>query len=317
MPQGTADSIEKLMRDFLWGGEVDSSTHLVKWEVIRPKSKGRLEIGNLILRNKSLLVKWLWRFPRKVDMLWHKVIRSKYGIEEDKWLPSEVGNGTFHNPWKAVQGLLPAFLEHAKLKLGNGRRIRFWEDTWEGSEPFKIKYPNIFRLSLLHNKLISDFLTGSLNPEPSWNLHLRRGVSEREMAEQSILLSSLEKVRVRRVLENRWVWEKENSGLFTCKSLFLSLIDKPSYNPTKFYHFIWKILIPNKVKVFNWLLILKKLNTQDLLWRRKPFWSISPSWCVLCRNASESADHLFLHCYVVQKLWTIIIQKFKVAWVLH
>ena len=131
MPQGITDTIEKQMRDFLWGGEAESSSRLVKWEkVIRPKHKGGLEIGNLILRNKSLLVKRLWRFPRESDMLWHKVIRSKYGLEEGWWLLSEVGNETFRNSWKAIQGLLPFFSEHAKLKLGNERRIRFWEDVW-------------------------------------------------------------------------------------------------------------------------------------------------------------------------------------------
>ena len=232
------------------GVEADSSNHLVKWEeVIRPKSKGGLEIGNLILRNKSLLVKWLWRFPREVEMLWHKVIRSKYGIEEGEWLSSGVVNGTFRNPWKAIHGFLPVFLEHAKTKLGDGRRIRFWEDTWEGSQPFRIKFPNIFRLSLLRNKSVSNFITTTFNLEPSWNLHLRRCVSDQEMAELSELVSSLERVRVCEVLEDRWVWEEETLGMLTCKSLFLSLIDKPTFNPTKFYHFIWKILVPNKVRV--------------------------------------------------------------------
>ena len=96
MPQGIADNIEKLMRDFIWGVDNDSSSHLVKWEeVVKPKHKGGLEIGNLIIRNKSLLVKWLWRFPREGDMLWHKVIRSKYEMEEGGWMLCEAGNTTF------------------------------------------------------------------------------------------------------------------------------------------------------------------------------------------------------------------------------
>ena len=40
MPQGISDTFEKLMRDFLWGGDTKSSSHLVRWEeVIKPKQK--------------------------------------------------------------------------------------------------------------------------------------------------------------------------------------------------------------------------------------------------------------------------------------
>ena len=50
-------------------------------------------------------------------------------MEEGGWWPCVVGNTTFQSPWKAIQGLLPVFLEHAHLKLGNGGRINFWEDA--------------------------------------------------------------------------------------------------------------------------------------------------------------------------------------------
>ena len=190
-------------------------------------------------------------------------------------MPSEVGNTTYRSPWKAIQSLMLVFLEHAKLKLGNGERIRFWEDAWVERKQLKAKFLNLFRLSILHNKLVSNFLHNSFNSEPSWNLHLRRNVSEREVVELAELLSTLERVRVCGLPEDKWVREKEGSRLFTCKSLFKHLIDKPTYTPLKLHHCIWKISIPNKVRDFNWLLILKKLNTQDLLQRRQPFLSIS------------------------------------------
>ena len=164
----------------------------------------------------------------------------------------EAGNTTYRSPWKAIQGLLPVFLDHAKLKLGNRKRIRFQEDAWGESESFKVKYPNLFRLSFLHNKPVSAFFSNTTNPVPSWNLHFRRRVSERELPEVACLLSILERVRVCAALENKWVWEKESFRLFTSKSLFKNLIDKPTYNPHNFCNFIWKILIPNKVKSF-WL----------------------------------------------------------------
>ena len=132
-------------------------------------------------------------------MLWHKVIRSKYGMTEGGWWPCGVGNTTYQSPWKAIQGLLLVFLNHAKLKLGNGERIRFWEDAWGERDSFTDKYPNLFRLPLSHNRPVPNFLDNPFNIEPSWNLHLRRRVSEREMEELAGLLSTLERVRVCRV----------------------------------------------------------------------------------------------------------------------
>ena len=183
-------------------------------------------------------------------MLWHNVIRSRYEMEGGGWLPCEVGGSTYRSPWKAIQRMMPIFLAHAKMKLGNGRRIKFWEDAWVERENFKDKYPNLFRLSILHNKPVSDFLDNSINHQMSWNLHLRRNVSEREIVELADLLSTLERVMECGVLEDKWVWELESSGLFTCKSLFKYLIDKPAYTPFNFHHFIWKTAILNKVKSF-------------------------------------------------------------------
>ena len=168
----------------------------------------------------------------------------------------------------------------------------------------------------MHKKPVSNFFDNSIHNLTSWNLHLRRNVSEREVPEVAELLSTLERVKVLRVLEDKWEWELESSRLFTCKSLFKHLIDRPTYFPFNYQHFIWKISIPNKVRVFSWLLVLKKLNTRDLLQKRQPFWSASPSWCVLCRSESEMVNHLFLQCSIAQRVWMYILQKFNVSWVL-
>lgn len=57
-----AQFIEAKMRNFLWEGmSEDSQCHLVPWEVVvKPKIKGGLEIGNIMLKNQSLVAKWLW-----------------------------------------------------------------------------------------------------------------------------------------------------------------------------------------------------------------------------------------------------------------
>ena len=101
-------------------------------------------------------------------------------------------------------------------------------------------------------------------------------MSEREIVELADLRSTLERVRLCGVSEDKWVWEIEGSGLFTCKSLFKHMIDKPTYSPLKLHHFIWKISILNKVRVFSGLLILKKLKWEQSTWSRRLYFGIFP-----------------------------------------
>ena len=79
---------------------------------------------------------------------------------------------------------------------------------------------------------------------------------------------------------------------------------------------IWKLSIPVKVKVFTWLLVLGKLSVHATLQNRRPYHFFSPSWCVMCKKANESIDHLFLHCDFSLRLWCNILKVFGRVWVI-
>ncbi|RVX20331.1 putative ribonuclease H protein [Vitis vinifera] len=87
MPKSVARRLDKVQRDFLWGGgSEERKAHLIKWEAIcEDKSKGGLGLRKLVFLNKALLGKWIWRFAYDKDDLWKQVITAKYGQEGHGW----------------------------------------------------------------------------------------------------------------------------------------------------------------------------------------------------------------------------------------
>ena len=57
------------------------------------------------------------------------------------------------------------------------------------------------------------------------------------------------------------VWALHSFGLFSCKSLFVKIIDNPNSTIFTPHKIIWSACVPLKVKVFVWTLAHKKLNS--------------------------------------------------------
>ncbi|VVA29611.1 PREDICTED: VITISV_015752 partial [Prunus dulcis] len=54
------------------------------------------------MKNIALLGKCLWTFPLVGESLWHAVIRSKYGFEENGRDENSAERGSSWSPWKAI-----------------------------------------------------------------------------------------------------------------------------------------------------------------------------------------------------------------------
>jgi len=83
VPVSVATRLERLQRDFLWGGNKDEvKFHLVNWHrICTPIKLGGLGVQNLIQFNQALLGKWLWRYALEWEALWRSVIEVKYVYE--------------------------------------------------------------------------------------------------------------------------------------------------------------------------------------------------------------------------------------------
>lgn len=50
----------------------------------------------------------------------------------------------------------------------------------------------------------------------------------------------------------------------------------------------WKAKLPYKVKIIIWIVVLNKINSNDLLQTRRPHKTVPPNICVLCHQNVES-----------------------------
>ena len=72
MPRSVRLRLERIQRNFLWGGgALERKPHLVDRSIVcSDKRKGGLGVRNSALLNKALLCKWNWHFTVEREALW-------------------------------------------------------------------------------------------------------------------------------------------------------------------------------------------------------------------------------------------------------
>ena len=102
---------------------------------------------------------------------------------------------------------------------------------------------------------------------------------------------------------------------FTVKSFFLALSNFSNHVLFILAKFLWRSKAPSKVKAFAWLAVHGKVNTNNKLQLRRPYKSLCPQWCMLCKGNGESIYHLFLHCPLTIGLWHKLFNLAGLDWV--
>ena len=271
-----AKRLEKLQRNFLWSKiGVGKKDHLLSWEVVcRSKEQGDLGFGKISLRNRALLGKWLWRFPRESSELWHEVIASIYGTHPNRWDANMVVRWSHKCPWKAIAQYFHLFIHHTRLVVGNGEKIKIWEDLWLGDQPLCAQYLDLYRVIPSRNLTISVVL--GFSPPTTLNLNFQCNLIDTEIEHFQRLLLSLGFVHLSPSTTDSRGWSLSSTCVFTVKSFFLALSMPPTpllFHPAKF---IWSLKAPSKVKAFAWLVAHRKVNTYDLLQLRRPYRFLNP-----------------------------------------
>ncbi|GJY48454.1 RNA-directed DNA polymerase, eukaryota, reverse transcriptase zinc-binding domain protein [Tanacetum coccineum] len=182
------------------------------------------------------------------------------------------------------------------MKIGNGASCRFWDDIWCGNQPFKLQFPRIYQLEsvkdcfIAHRIGISDWIAVFRRPP--------RGGAE--TSQFNDLLSLIQDV-VLSDSSDSWMWSVDASSGYTVASgrtLIDSNILDVAPKATR-----WNRLIPNKVNVFIWRLMLNKLPTRVNLDRRDI--DVGSILCPICLEDIETVNHIFFSCNMAKDLWSM------------
>ena len=133
LPSSVRRRLEKIQRDFLWGGgNLERKPHLVRWELVcLSKTKGGLGVKCLSILNKALLAKWNWHFVNE---------REAHGMGLLKGIRMD---------WELVSGRM-VFI------VGSRRRVRFWRDRWCGDSPLCMSFPSFLALTVEKEAWVAD-----------------------------------------------------------------------------------------------------------------------------------------------------------------
>jgi hypothetical protein len=136
-------------------------------------------------------------------------------------------------------------------------------------------------------------------------------VSERAFEEFQILITEIENLQTHlndSQEKDAWTYIWGNNKLSSSRLYHYTF---RNVHPPRPFIWLWESKCSNKLKVFNWLLFMDRLNTRNIL-KRKNFKIQDNDYnCVLCDlKREETAFHLFFHCPFSKRCW----QKININW---
>ena len=113
---------------------------------------------------------------------WRSVINLKYGTEEGSWFPSFPKGCHGVGLWKEIseEGMLLS--QHCFVKLGDGIKVRFWEDLLCGEAPLCSSFPSLYDMAGSKGARVAE-LWVNLGSRGGWNFSFGRLFHDWELEE--------------------------------------------------------------------------------------------------------------------------------------
>ena len=218
LPTSAKVKIGQLFRRFIWSGAGSQrKLSLVNWNnICRPKSNGGLGFKDMEIMNKALLMKVAWDVFINPSKLCSQVLISKYVVPSDMPITNvPTKNGSYL--WRSIGKIWKDFQKGLHWSIGNGQRVKFWDDIWVINGDPLINYTVASISDSMRNMLVAECV--DQNGNWLWNifsslLNNRVVLRIASMAPPSTTRS-----------DDRMYWGASNTGIFTIQSVFHVLMN--------------------------------------------------------------------------------------------
>eukprot|EP00253_Pinus_taeda_P020087 PITA_20087 len=312
IPRNILGRLQQMCNRYLWNGNQEKRIFAwISWKKITlPKNWGGWGLKELPDFTMALAAKMGWTLLTSQN-LWAQVSYHKYiwplNIMDWARLPSWTSKGC-SSIWKALIHSLPLIRDNLVWRINDGMLGRIGLDPWINSGGRHIL--NCDLIAHLHNRdiqhfaHIADHLCSNIFSQ-AWKTAQQLDLPPQWHQEWSEYILALSESHIRiKQGPDELIWCKADNGIYAPKFGYRTLISHriPDPLPT-WWNIIWKLNAPPGSRLFFWCALKGTVPTGEHLTRRAIY---GPSWCTFCKAASETSNHIFLHCPAVHSLWNNI-----------
>lgn len=301
VPKGVLKDMEKIRREFFWGGDANKSKiPWAKWEhVMTDKENGGLGVISLEDLNNALLAKWCWRFKKEEGALWKNIIVSIHKQEGTEMDSRSIRSG---NTWKRIvktwDDLKPINCDprdFIKKRIGNGLNTNFWSERWFGETTMAQSFSRLFHLEVDQQATVANRIHNGAG-QWNWRGNIREGRTREELENlENIITGVTFSDQV-----DRWECPGGPKNCFTVAWMRQKIADSKQYviGPNR-----WCNWIPKKHLILAWRVLNDRIASNENLEKRGVL--IGSHDCWGCSGTLESTTHVFITCPIAKEVWDI------------
>lgn len=294
-PKEVLHELNRILANFWWdSSRKGRKVHQQKWEILcKPKWRRGQGFRDFEIFNQAMLAKQAWRILQNPHSLVARVLKAKYYFREN-FLKRKLE----HQPsyiWKSLLWGKELLLKGLVRRIRDSRKVKIYHDNW-------LLRPTLFKPFSPITLSTSATVNSLINPSDTQNDPI---IDSHFLPQDAHIIKSIP-LPTNKIPDAPY-WLHDQKGQFSVKSAYYLGLDhkqndlpSPSTDYAKWWTILWKLQIPNKVKVFLWRLSTNSISTFTGLLHNN---LIAVDLCPRCRNRQETIEHAIFEFKSTNECW--------------